>query len=158
LQVAKDDWFAIPWGQVLDLFAQFLREWTFRRFPRSREAAEIGIGLLAGIPAQPVLAGPRPDAVGDAVEPVGQQRTRADCTRLACQNQERRLKGVGRVVRVGQQPPTDGVNQRPVAVEDRRKRGLVALVDETLQQDGVRLRQIRLQLLRAPDRLDGLQH
>jgi hypothetical protein len=54
-------------------------------------------------------------------------------------------------VGVVEQPPADAEDQRPVPVQQRLERRLVPVADESLQQVGVRQRQVRPQLRQAAE-------
>ena len=81
--------------------------------------------------------GPHRDPPGDAVEPGPQHVALADRPGLLDQDQERRLEGIGDVVRIVQDAPADAQHHRPVPMEDRLERRLVAMGEESLQELGL---------------------
>ncbi len=133
-QVAKQDRLAILLRQTLHFFAQLPCD---RGFPGSSEA---GSGSCPHRTVHESSDGAssqgheRGDTVGDAKEPAGQERSATDGTSLPCQHQERRLEGVGRVIRAIQHAPAHGVYQWPVPMEDGLERCLSRWAHETLQQ------------------------
>jgi hypothetical protein len=79
------------------------------------------------------------DPAGDAVEPAGQRRGRADVGRPAGQDQEGGLEGVFSVMHVGQQPSAYPEDHWTVPADHRGKGILIALGDELLEQAGIAL-------------------
>ena len=74
------------------------------------------------------------------MQPCSHRAEAGDQPGATCQDQKRRLCGVLRLVLVAQDPPAGPQDHRPVAVDDRRERGLrrlgrrVPAVDKPLQQ------------------------
>src|SRR5262249_3129959 len=62
----------------------------------------------------------------------------------------RRLKRILRVARVGQRPPAHSPHQRPMPLQDRLERRLVAAANEALQQTAIAQRR-RFELPQVPD-------
>src|SRR4029077_10999070 len=102
------------------------------------------------------LADPLRDAHRSSEEPARYRITLADRTRLADQEQERRLEGILGVIEVRQPPPAQGPDHRTVPRQQRLKRRFLTVRDESLQQVAVRvLDPARVQTMQTPQ--DGLQ-
>ncbi len=136
LQVAKHDRRALALREAADLFIQD-RKLLGAVWIRGRAGDRLDSAGLARPSAQ--AGGPRPcgDAAADAKEPRPQRVVDPDRPCPAHQNQERRLKRVGRGVSVGQQPETHSPDHRPVPLEEDGERILrrgVVPVQEPIQQ------------------------
>jgi hypothetical protein len=71
---------------------------------------------------------------GDPVEPGGDEVTIADRSGSPDQDEERGLKGVVDVVRVGQDPPADAQDHRPELRHERLERRLIASDREPFEE------------------------
>lgn len=113
-----------------------------------KDAAQLAPAYFAGLLGVRALGGPaltKPATGGggaclaghpggDAVQPAGQRRGPADRGGAAGQGEEGGLKSVLRVVFVAQHTAADTQHQRAMTLHQRRKGGLVALLDELPQK------------------------
>ena len=77
--------------------------------------------LDATAPPRRIRRGTHGDPPRDAEQPVADRIAAADGRGLADQQEERRLEGVGRIVRIAQDPPADAQDHRPVPLQQRRE-------------------------------------
>ncbi len=136
LQVTEHEWFAIFSRQVIDRAVQHRAQVAPDRVLRRgrRHLVEVCIG---GPPPQRRRFRLQRRAVRDAVEPVAEQFRLTQRPRLADEQEKCGLKGVLGIVAVAQDAPAHAEDHRPVALQQRGKRRLVAALDELLQQTDV---------------------
>jgi hypothetical protein len=120
LEIAQDQGRPVPLGEPLDLLVEHPAQLIarlgvpFRRLRRGQR----------GAPFTPAAAcSGRPGACGGAeghlVQPGAQRIAHPETAGLLDQHQEGRLKGVLRVVRVGQHAPADSQDHRSMPLEQR---------------------------------------
>ena len=113
--------------------------WIARRSSSASSRRPIGsrIGRRPSLDlAPPRGVGVRLDAdpPRDLVEPARQRVADPDRAGLADEHEEGRLEGVLRVVRVAEDAPAGDQDGRPVPLDDRRERRLVAAGDEAVEE------------------------
>jgi hypothetical protein len=75
--------------------------------------------------------------VGDSIKPARQRPRLANGGSALGQGKEGRLKGILGVVFVAEDSTTDTQDQPAVTLDQGRERGLLALINETLQELGI---------------------
>src|SRR5262249_54296825 len=103
---------------------------------------QVSVGLFTGTSLERgLMAMPRGSDPGlgshpgrHAIEPGTQAIRIANLRRLADEDEERRLKGLVRVVRTGQQATTHAPDHRPMTSHQRLESRFVPLEDVTLEQ------------------------
>jgi hypothetical protein len=82
-------------------------------------------------------AGVQGGAASDAVEPRGNARPLPERRRFAQEYEERGLKGVLGVARIGQQPAANTEHHRAVSADDRLEGGLVVVGKKAIEQQRI---------------------
>ena len=131
LQVAEDDGRAVSSGKAADSSSRI----GASRRPRPGASGAAGSSRHArASPPGRLDAGPHGDPPGDPVEPRAERVALADRPGLADQDEERRLEGVLRVVRVAQHAAADPQDHRPVPAQDSLEGRLVPAAGEPVEE------------------------
>ena len=121
LQVAEQDRGPEPLGEPAELLVDDRPEAVEVGPARLRldDRGRLGASSLVDAPPYRGRAGATGDAERDAVQPAREGVAASERLGPGDEDEERRLEGVVGVIGVGQDPPADPVNHRPVPLDDR---------------------------------------